>query len=222
MARRRITKRLANEMLAVLTDRYPDAGCELVYANPLELTVAVVLSAQCTDARVNLITAALFNKYRTPGDYLAVPAEELENDIRSAGFFRRKAKSIRGIMTAVLEKHGGEVPRTMAELTALPGVGRKTANVIMGNAFNQPAGIAVDTHVGRVARRLGLTRHENPDKVEQDLVRLFPRERWTDINHILIFHGRYTCKSRKPLCGECPLAECCPSAQAVGSGSKHG
>lgn len=214
MVRCRMTKRLAHEMLEVLTDRYPDAGCELIYTNPLELTVAVVLSAQCTDARVNLITEKLFKKFRSPADYLAVSQEELEADIHSAGFYRQKAKSIRGIMAAVLAKHGGEVPRTMAELTALPGVGRKTANVIMGNAFKKPEGIAVDTHVGRVSRRLGLTRHENPDKVEQDLVKLFPRDRWTDINHILIFHGRYTCTSRKPRCSECPLADRCPSALA--------
>ncbi|MDT8389912.1 MAG: endonuclease III [Lentisphaeria bacterium] len=212
MARRRMTKRQAEEILAILMDRYPEAGCELIYTNSLELTVAVVLSAQCTDARVNMITEKLFEKYRCPADYLAVSQEELEADIHSAGFFRQKAKSIRGIMAAVLAKHGGEVPRTMAELTALPGVGRKTANVIMGNAFKQAEGIAVDTHVGRVARRLGLTRHDNPDKVEQDLVKLFPRDRWTDINHILIFHGRYTCAARKPRCADCPLAERCPSA----------
>lgn len=212
MGGRRITRRQADEILAVLTERYPEAGCELTYGSPLELTVAVVLSAQCTDARVNVITAKLFKKYRCPQDYLDVPQEELEADIHSAGFFRQKAKSIRGIMTTVLVKHGGQVPRTMVELTALPGVGRKTANVIMGNAFKHAEGIAVDTHVGRVSRRLGLTRHENPDKVEQDLVKLFPRDRWTDINHILIFHGRYTCKSRKPLCAECPVADRCPSS----------
>jgi len=217
MARKkRMTKEDANRALSLLGKRYPDAGCELNYSTPLELTVAVVLSAQCTDARVNQITAALFNKYHSPDDYLSVPATELEADIHSAGFFRQKTKSIRGIMRAVRDEHEGRVPDSMDALTALPGVGRKTANVILGNAFCKPEGIAVDTHVGRVARRLGLTRHDDPNKVEKDLVKLFPRDRWTDINHILIFHGRYTCKSRKPLCEACPLVEICP----VGQGGK--
>lgn len=205
----------ANKILDLLTERYPEARCELDFESPLELTVAVVLSAQCTDARVNQLTRKLFRKYRTPADYLAVPVTELEQDIRPAGFFRNKAKSIRGIMEAVASQHQGKIPDTMAELTGLPGIGRKTANVILGNAFGKCEGIAVDTHVKRVSGRLALTSRNDPDKIEQDLCRLFQQERWTDINHILIFHGRYTCKARKPLCGECPVARLCPSCATL-------
>lgn len=202
-------KKNSTEILAALDACHPGARCELDFSSPLQLAVAVVLSAQCTDARVNAITPALFAKYPRPEDYLAVPPEELENDIRSAGFFRQKTKSIRGIMAALIGRHGGQVPGSMAELVALPGVGRKTANVILSNAFGKAEGIAVDTHVGRVARRLGISRHENPDKVEGDLLRFFPKSRWADINHLLVFHGRYICKARKPLCEQCPLVTIC-------------
>jgi endonuclease-3 len=191
-----------------LQRRYPRARTELVYANPLELLVAVILSAQCTDRRVNQVTPALFAKYREPEDYLAARPGELEAAIRSLGFFRNKAKSIRGAMTALVRDHAGQVPRSMEELTRLPGVGRKTANVILGNAFGLP-GIAVDTHVIRVANRIGLTRHSDPEKIERDLQRLFPPARWTLLSHLLIFHGRRVCHARKPACSDCPIADLC-------------
>ncbi|OPZ30778.1 MAG: Ultraviolet N-glycosylase/AP lyase [Lentisphaerae bacterium ADurb.BinA184] len=197
---------------------HPGARIELDFANPLELTVATVLSAQCTDVRVNQVTKALFRKYRCPADYLAVPAEELEADIRPTGFFRQKAKSLRGIMQGLIGRHGGEVPRTMEELTALPGIGRKTANVILGNAFGQRSGVVVDTHVGRVAQRLGLTRAADPVKIEQDLMRRFPDADWILLSHRFIFHGRYICKARRPECGRCELAGPCPFARRARRG----
>jgi endonuclease-3 len=197
--------RTAAEKLSV---KYPHADIELKFSNPLELLVATVLSAQCTDIRVNQVTAKLFHKYHSPEDYLEVPEEELQQDIRSAGFFKQKTKSIRGIMQALLARHNGEVPASLAELTALPGVGRKTANVILGNAFETP-GMVVDTHVRRVSQRIGLTKHNDPEKIEQDLMRLFPRQDWTRLSHVLIFHGRYTCAARKPKCAQCPLTGCC-------------
>ena len=211
-------KRRAGEVLARLAATYPEAHCALHFRNPLELTVATILSAQCTDVRVNLVTPALFARCPTAADYATIPLPELEELIRSTGFFRNKAKSIRGLGKALLEKHDGEVPRTMAELVALPGVGRKTANVVLGNAFDKNEGIVVDTHIGRLARRLRFTRFTgavDPVKIERDLIPLFPREKWTLLAHLLIAHGRALCSARKPRCGECPLADLCPSAKLL-------
>lgn len=200
------------EVLGRLYTEYPDPRTALDWSNPLELLVAVILSAQCTDARVNQVTQSLFLKYTKPEDYAAVPREELEDDIRSTGFFRNKAKSIQGMARALTEDHDGEVPRTMAELTALPGVGRKTANVILGNAFGINEGVVVDTHVKRLSNRLGLTREQTPEKIERDLIPLVPEEDRTAFSHLLILHGRAVCKARKPLCPDCPLNDICPSA----------
>jgi endonuclease-3 len=201
-------KTKAREVYKRLRKLHPDAHIELDFTNPLELLVATVLSAQCTDVRVNLVTNALFKKYRRPADYLRVPVVELQIDIVSTGFFRNKAKAIRGQMQALLERHGGEVPQTMEELVALPGVGRKTANVILGNAFGVP-GIPVDTHVQRVSQRIGLTKNDDPVKIEFDLMALFPKKDWTLLGHTLIFHGRRVCVARKPACEKCPLTGLC-------------
>ena len=191
---------------------YPDAHCELDFANPLELLVATILSAQCTDVRVNIVTKMLFKRCRTAADYAAIPQEELEEIVRSTGFYRNKAKSIRGMGAALVERHGGEVPRTIGELSALPGAGRKTANVVLGNAFGINEGVVVDTHVGRLSLRLGLTTESDPVKVEQDLMKLFPQELWTLLSHWLIWHGRRRCKARNPDCEACELRLLCPSA----------
>ncbi len=191
---------------------YPEARCSLNFSNPLELLVATQLSAQCTDERVNMVTKDLFRKYRTVEDYANASQEELEQDIRSTGFYRNKAKNIRAACQRIISDYGGEVPRTMPELLSLPGVARKTANVVLGNAFGISEGFVVDTHIGRLARRLGWTTHEDPVKVEQDLMRLIPQEDWLDLSHLLIFHGRAICDARKPLCEECTLAHLCPSA----------
>ena len=201
-------KRKARTVYARLAKLHPDARIELDFETPLELLVATVLSAQSTDVMVNKITKDLFQKYRTPRDYLKVPAEELENDIRRSGFFRQKAKSIRGAMQAILERHGGQVPRTMDELVKLPGVGRKTANVLLGNAFGVP-GLVTDTHVIRVSQRIGLTTQSDPGKIEADLCRLTPAKEWTQLSHTLIFHGRYTCHARKPDCAACTITDLC-------------
>jgi endonuclease-3 len=200
------------ETISRLKEEYPDAKIELNWSNPLELLVATILSAQCTDVRVNQVTERLFEKYRSAEDYANAPPEELEEDIRPTGFYRNKAKSIRGMARAVAAEHGGEVPRSMEELVALPGVGRKTANVVLGNAFGVDEGVVVDTHVRRLSRRLGLTRHEDPEKIEQDLMRVVPEEDWTVFSHLLIFHGRKVCKARRPLCEDCILDDLCPSA----------
>ena len=191
---------------------YPDAHCELDFANPLELLVATILSAQCTDVLVNIVTKTLFKRCRTAADYAAIPQEELEEIVRSTGFYRNKAKSIRGMGAALVERHGGEVPRTIGELSALPGAGRKTANVVLGNAFGINEGVVVDTHVGRLSLRLGLTTESDPVKVEQDLMKLFPQELWTLLSHWLIWHGRRRCKARNPDCEACELRLLCPSA----------
>lgn len=203
----------APELLDRLHSLYPDAQCELEYGNPLELLIATILSAQCTDARVNIVTEKLFKKYRRPEDYLAVSQEELEQDIHSTGFYRNKAKNIRGACQRILEVHGGRVPDTMEELLTLPGVARKTANVVLSNAFGKAEGIAVDTHVGRLSGLLGLTRHTDPVKIERDLLQYFPKEHWNAINHLLILHGRRVCVARRPRCAECPLRDLCPSAR---------
>ena len=200
------------EITAELRRLYPDAKCSLNFSNPLELLVATQLSAQCTDERVNVVTRDLFQKYRSVEDYAAVSQEELEQDIRSTGFYRNKAKNIRAACQRIITYYDGEVPRTMADLLTLPGVARKTANVVLGNAFGIVVGFVVDTHIGRLARRFGWTTDEDPVKVEQDLMRLTPREDWLDLSHLMIFHGRAICQARKALCEQCSLARLCPSA----------
>jgi endonuclease-3 len=201
-------------VLAILKQTYPHARCSLDFKTPLQLLVATILSAQCTDERVNAVTKTLFRKYKSPGDYAAAPQEQFERDIQSTGFFRNKAKSIRGMAQALVDEHGGKVPQTMEELTALSGVGRKTANVVLGNAFGQNVGVVVDTHVTRVANRLGLTDHlVDAVKIEQDLMRIVPQEEWTMWSHLLIHHGRAICQARKPKCESCPLLPHCPAGQ---------
>ena len=202
-------------ILPILKKTYPQAKCSLDHDNPLELLVATILSAQCTDARVNIVTKDLFKKYRDARAYAAVPQDELERDIQSTGFFRNKAKSIRAMAAALIEKHGGEVPRTMDDLTELAGVGRKTANVVLGNAFGINVGVTVDTHVTRLSQRLGLTKHTDAVKIERDLIPIVPREDWALWSHLLIFHGRAICQARKPKCGECGLREWCPVGREV-------
>ena len=195
-----------------LQARYPDARCSLDYQDPLELLVATILSAQCTDVRVNLVTKDLFRKYRTAGDYAAADPSLFEAEIRSTGFFRNKTKSVIGMAQALVERFDGRVPATMDDLTGLPGVGRKTANVVLGNAFGKDEGVVVDTHVARIAHLLGLTREADPVKIEQDLMAVVPRKQWTGFSHLLIHHGRAVCVARKPRCAECPVVELCPSA----------
>ena len=202
-------RRLAT-LLEALRRTYPDAHCELNYSNPLELLVATILSAQCTDQRVNQVTADLFRRYRSAADYANAPPGELEEAIKSTGFYRNKARSLRACCRELVERHGGEVPRSLEALTQLPGVGRKTANVVLGNAFGLNEGIVVDTHVARLARRLGLTRQRDPLKIEQDLLPLVPRELWTLFSHWLIWHGRRRCFARKPDCAGCEIAHLCP------------
>jgi endonuclease III len=203
-------RRRAAAVLRRLTRAYPDARCSLDYSSPLQLLIATILSAQCTDVRVNLLTPALFRKYRTAADYARAPAGELENDIRQTGFFNAKARNIRRAGAAIAAEHGGRVPQTMEELVALPGVGRKTANVVLGNAFGKDEGFVVDTHVARVSRRLGFTRKTEPVGIEQDLNALVPKGRRTLAAHELIFHGRQVCVARRPRCEVCPVNPLCP------------
>jgi endonuclease III len=203
----------APEVVARLKSEYPDAGTELDWTNPLELLVATMLSAQTTDVQVNRVSQSLFAKYRTAEDYAGADPDELEEDIRPTGFYRNKARSLRNMAGALVEEHEGEVPRTMQELVALPGVGRKTANVVLGNAFGVDEGIVVDTHVRRVSGRLGLTQNRDPAKIEQDLIKVVPEQDWTVFSHLLILHGRRTCKARKPDCPNCVLNDICPSAE---------
>ena len=203
----------ASEVTARLKAEYPDARTELDWSNPLELLVATILSAQTTDVQVNRVTESLFAKYRTAEDYADSNPEELEEDIRPTGFYRNKARSLRGMANALVEKHAGEVPRTMSELVALPGVGRKTANVVLGNAFGTNEGIVVDTHVRRVSGRLGLTESSDPVNIEQELIEVVPEQDRTIFSHLLILHGRRTCKARKPDCPNCILNDICPSAR---------
>lgn len=205
-------RRRAAEILDRLAAEHPDAHIALDWSTPLDLLVATILSAQSTDIGVNRVTATLFRRFRTPEDYLAVPPGDLEQLIKPTGFFRQKTAAIRGCCMAILERHGGEVPDTTAELVALPGVGRKTAAVVASNAFGRREGIAVDTHVRRLSKRLGLTRHTDPDKIERVLMRLYPRERWLQVSDVLIFHGRRVCHARSPRCAECAVADLCPSA----------
>jgi endonuclease-3 len=199
-------------VISRLKAEYPDAQTELDWTNPLELLVATILSAQTTDVRVNAVTKTLFEKYRIATDYAGADPDELEEDIRPTGFYRNKARSLWGMARALVEEHGGEVPRSMPELVALPGVGRKTANVVLGNAFGVDEGVVVDTHVRRVSNRLSLTENQDPEKIEQDLMRVVPREDWTVFSHLFIFHGRRICKARKPDCPNCVLNDVCPSA----------
>src|SRR6266487_1380880 len=203
-------------IIAELRRLYPDAKCTLNFSNPLELLIATQLSAQCTDERVNIVTLDLFRKYRSAEDYATVSQEDLEQDIRPTGFYRNKAKNIRAACQRLITKYGGEVPHTMADLLTLPGVARKTANVVLGNAFGIIEGIVVDTHVGRLARRFSWTANEDPAKVEQDLMRLVPQKDWLNLPHLLIYHGRAICLARKPLCEQCALAQLCPSAFIAG------
>jgi endonuclease-3 len=205
-------------IIAELHRLYPDAKCSLNFSNPLELLIATQLSAQSTDERINIVTQDLFRKYRSVEDYASVSQEELEQDIRSTGFYRNKAKNIRATAQRIITNFGGEVPRTMAELLTLPGVARKTANVVLGNAFGIVEGVVVDTHVGRLVRRFGWTSNEDPVKVEQDLMKIVPQKDWLDLSHMLIYHGRAICLARKPLCEECALNDLCPSAFIAKSG----
>ena len=191
---------------------YPGAKCSLNHTNPFELLVATILSAQCTDERVNIVTADLFRKYRKPEDYLNVSPRELEKDIQSTGFFRNKTKSIQGASKMLAEQYGGQVPQTMEELLELPGVARKTANVVLGNAFDIHAGVVVDTHVTRLSHRLGLTQQKTAEKIEQDLIPIVPRKDWVVFPHLMIYHGRKICKARNPLCAECTIEKQCPSS----------
>ena len=196
-----------------LTALYPDAHCELDFQNPFQLAVATILSAQCTDKRVNMVTPVLFAKYPTPEALARAKREDVEEIIKSTGFFRNKAKSIIGMAGAVADKHGGQVPSVMEDLVQLPGIGRKTANVVLGNAFAINEGVVVDTHIARLSGRLGLTRETDPVKIEQELMKLFPRDNWTMLAHLLIWHGRRVCEAKKPRCGQCTLAVMCPSRQ---------
>jgi endonuclease-3 len=201
------------QLVKTLPAVYPDAHCELDFHTPLELLVATILSAQCTDKRVNLVTPVLFAKYRTAADYAKAAPATLEKQIRSTGFFRSKTKSIRGAAAAIVAEHGGRVPDTMEKLHGLPGVGRKTANVVLGNAFGKDEGIVVDTHVARLSRRLRLTRQTDAEKIEQDLMKLVPRQHWTKWSHWLIWHGRRRCFARKPDCHHCEIFRLCPSGK---------
>jgi endonuclease-3 len=207
-----VEKRRVGQIVKLLKKEYPEARCSLDHGNPLELLVATILSAQCTDERVNVVTSSLFRKYRTWEEYASAPASELEADIRPTGFFRNKAKSIQGACRQIGERHGGRVPRSMEELLELPGVARKTANVVLGNAYRIASGVVVDTHVSRLSARLGLSNEKTPEKIERDLTGLLPESDWILFSHLLIAHGRKVCKARTPLCSECVLAKLCPSA----------
>ena len=204
-------KKRTTEIIKRLKKAYPDAHCALNHSNAFELLIATILSAQCTDERVNIVTADLFRKYRGPRDYLKVPQSQLERDIHSTGFFRNKSKNIQAACKRIVEEYGGKVPDSMEELLTLPGVARKTANVVLGNAFGIASGIVVDTHVARLSQRLGLTKSETAEKIETDLRELVPKKHWIMFSHWLITHGRRICQARKPKCRECVLAKVCPS-----------
>lgn len=205
-------KARAAQIIRALKKAYPDATCALNHSNPVELLIATILSAQCTDERVNLVTSTLFRKYPTVADFANADPAELEKDISSINFFRNKAKSIQTTAKLLLEKHNGELPQTLEELTQLAGVGRKTANVVLGTAFGIPTGVVVDTHVSRITQLLGLTENKDAEKIEQDLNGLLPKKEWIDFSHRLIWHGRRVCKARKPNCAECSLESLCPSS----------
>jgi endonuclease III len=205
-------KQRVRKVIRALKRAYPDAKCSLNYSNPFELLVATILSAQCTDARVNMVTQDLFRKYRKPADYLKVAPKELQHDIRTTGFFRNKTTSIQGTAKALMEDYGGEVPHTMDELLELPGVARKTANVVLGNAFGIAAGVVVDTHVTRLSHRLAFSQQKTAEKIEQDLIPIVPKKDWVMFPHLMIAHGRAICKARNPLCDQCPIEKYCPSS----------
>jgi endonuclease III len=205
-------KSRTRDIIRRLKRAYPDAKCSLNHSNPFELLIATILSAQCTDERVNIVTADLFRKYTKPEDYLKVSPRELEKDIQSTGFFRNKTKSIQGSSKVLTEEYGGQVPHTMDELLELPGVARKTANVVLGNAFGIKAGVVVDTHVTRLSHRLALTPEKTAEKIEQDLIQIVPRKDWVIFPHLMIWHGRKICKARNPLCAECVVEKQCPSS----------
>jgi endonuclease-3 len=200
------------KIVRLLKRAYPDAKCTLNHSNAFELLIATILSAQCTDERVNIVTADLFRKYRKPEDYLKVSPVELQKDIRTTGFFRNKAKSIQGTSKVLVDEYGGAVPKTIEELLELPGVARKTANVVLGNAFGVSSGVVVDTHVTRLSRRLGLTEQKQAEKIEKELIEIVPKKDWVIFSHLLIAHGRKICKARNPLCEDCVIEKLCPSS----------
>jgi len=202
-------KEIAIEIIEKLKEYYPDATCSLDFKTPFQMVIAVMLSAQCTDERVNKTTPGLFEKYGTPEDIYNMELEELEKIIHPCGFYKNKAKNVKAMAKEILEKYNGNVPQTMEELTSLPGVGRKSANVVMLEAFNNPQGIAIDTHAKRIANRVGLSKNTTPEKIEQDILKLIPKEYYKDVNHLLVWHGRKICDSRKPKCEECPIREHC-------------
>ena len=210
---KQVGRDVALECIRRLEETYPDAKCSLDYSNPYELVVATILSAQCTDVRVNMVTPALFERFPDAAALADADREDLENRIKSTGFFRNKTKSLLGMAGAVVEQHAGEIPGTMEELVKLPGVGRKTANVVLGNAFGSDEGVVVDTHVNRLSNRLALSRENDPVKIEQDLMALFPRTQWTMLAHLLISHGREICDARRPLCDRCVVHDLCPSSR---------
>jgi endonuclease III len=203
-------KSRAQEIFKVFKKTYPDAKCSLTYQNPLQLLIATILSAQCTDVRVNIVTPFLFKKYTSASSFAKAELSELEQVIRSTGFYRNKAKNIKAACQMIVEKYNGKVPQTMDELLTLPGVARKTANVVLGNAFGIAVGVVVDTHVTRLTHRMGLTKEKTPEKIEQDLMKLLKQDQWVDFSHFLIFHGRKICTARKPECGLCPVEKYCP------------
>ena len=203
-------KAQAKRVIQVLKQHYPQATCALVHVNPFQLAIATILSAQCTDERVNIVTKDLFKKYKTPRAFAEADIEELEQDVRSTGFYRNKAKSIKGFATAIVTEHKGEIPKDIEQLVKLPGIGRKTANVILGTGFGLPTGVVVDTHVQRLSQRLGLTEEDDPVKIERDLMEIIPQSEWIDFSHGLIWHGRQICIARKPKCSICPMNSFCP------------
>jgi endonuclease III len=205
-------RKRTREIIRKLKRTYPGAKCSLNHSTPFELLIATILSAQCTDERVNIVTADLFRKYRKPEDYLRVSPGELEKDIQSTGFFRNKTKSIQGTSKVLTEDYGGQVPHTMDELLELPGVARKTANVVLGNAFDIKAGVVVDTHVSRLSHRLNLTQEKTAEKIEQDLIQIVPKKDWVIFPHLMIYHGRKVCRARNPVCAECEIEKYCPSS----------
>jgi endonuclease III len=213
-------KKRVRKIISLLKKAYPNAKCSLNHSNPLELLIATILSAQCTDERVNMVTPELFRKYKSCGDYANADRADLEAEIRSTGFFRNKTKSIQGAARMICDEYGGNVPHSMEELLALPGVARKTANVVLGNAFGIASGVVVDTHVARLSTRLGLTDNKQPEKIEQDLMGLVPKKDWIDFPHLMIYHGRKICKARTPLCADCVLERLCPSSTLKDHGKR--
>jgi endonuclease III len=204
------TKQYSAKIARILGEHYPDAKCELDYQTPLQLLIATILSAQCTDERVNLVTKSLFSKYSDAAAYANAPQKDLEREVQSTGFYHNKAKSIQSCCQALLERYDGQVPHDIEKMIELPGIGRKTANVVLGTAFGIASGIVVDTHVTRVSQRLGLTQEKNPEKIEEDLLRQFPHKEWIAISNRMVHHGRYVCTARKPQCNTCPLSGICP------------